>query len=119
MFGKNNYSPRRFKPLKVLFFIAVFLILFTAVSWIVMLLWNAILPDIAGVKPLNFWKAAGLLILAKILFGGFGGRGSRWKHARKGHWKNKWMNMSEEERQEAKSRWKEYCKRRKSGNQNE
>ena len=114
MFGKDNFSPRRFKPLKVLFFIAVFMAFVTAAAWIVMLLWNAILPDVVGVKPLNFWQATGLLILAKILFGGFGGRKRPWNHSGKYHWRNKWMGMTREERKEAKTRWKEYCKRRDS-----
>lgn len=112
MFEKNDYSSKRFKPLKVLFFIVVFVTIVAAMSAVVMLLWNAILPDTVGVKPLNFWKAAGLLILAKILFGGFGRRGRHWKHSEKRHWKRKWMEMNNEERQEAKSRWKEYCKKR-------
>ncbi|OYW19930.1 MAG: hypothetical protein B7Z54_02520, partial [Sphingobacteriales bacterium 12-47-4] len=42
-------------------------------SWIVMLLWNATLPALVGVKVISFWQAAGLLVLSKILFGGFRG----------------------------------------------
>src|SRR5262245_24205751 len=52
---------------------------------IVMWLWNAVLPTVAGVHPLNFWQALGLLVLCKILFGGFWGRrcgqaGPPWRH---------------------------------------
>lgn len=112
MFEKNNFTSRRFHPLKVLFFIAVFIAIATALSWLVMYLWNTILVDVAGVKPLNFWKAAGLLVLSKILFGGFGRRKMPWRNSRGSHWRNKWMGMSEEERREAKSRWKEHCKSR-------
>ena len=114
MFNKNNSSFKKFKPLKIVFFIMVFVAFITLVPYIVMLLWNAILPDVVGVKPLNFWQAAGLLLLAKILFGGFGGRRGKWKHSKKKHWKNKWMDMSHEERQDAKTRWKEYCNNKKS-----
>ena len=113
MFNKDNYSSSRFKPLKILFFIIVFMAFIAAVATIVMLLWNAILPEVTGVKPLNFWQAAGLLILAKILFGGFKGRG-HWKHSGNEHWKNKWMEMKPEEREAAKSRWQEYCNRKKT-----
>jgi hypothetical protein len=119
MFEKNKYSSRRFKPLKVLFFVAVFIAFATALSWLVMYLWNTILVDVAGVKPLNFWKAAGLLALAKILFGGFGGRKAPWKHSKRKDWKNKWMAMNDEERQEAKSRWKEHCKSRETKEKSE
>lgn len=111
MFEKDT-SQRRFTPLKVVFMAVVFIGIAAALSWVVMLLWNAILPETIGVKPLNFWKAAGLLLLAKILFGGLKKvRGPR-SHAKKHHWKNKWMSMNQEERQEAKSRWKEYCEKR-------
>jgi len=119
MFEKNDYPSRKFKPLKVLFFIGVFLVFVAAAIWIVMFLWNAILPDVTGVKPLNFWQAGGLLLLAKILFGGFGRfRGGKKHWKRRKHWKNKWMQMSDEERREAKQRWKEYCNQKKTeGNQ--
>jgi len=41
-------------------------------GWIVMLLWNWLMPDIFGLKQLNYWQAWGLLILCTILFKGFG-----------------------------------------------
>lgn len=114
MFKKDNLSSRRYKPAKILFFILVFIAFFSAISFVVMLLWNAILPDVANVKPLKFWQAAGLLLLAKILFGGFRGRRRNWKRSEKNNWKKKWMAMNEEERQEAKLRWQKYCKQKDS-----
>jgi hypothetical protein len=52
---------------------------------VVMLLWNAIVPGVfAGVRTLDYRQALGLLVLTRILFGGFrGGRGMggrRWQH---------------------------------------
>ena len=45
---------------------------------IVMWLWNAILPPLLGVHMLtSFWQALGLLVLSRILFGGFFKGGSR------------------------------------------
>jgi len=41
-------------------------------GWVVMLLWNWLMPDIFGLKPLTYWQAWGLLILSHILFKGFG-----------------------------------------------
>lgn len=119
MFERNNYAPRKFKPLKILFFIVVFIAFAAALSWLVMVLWNAILPDLVGVKRITFWKAAGLLLLSKILFGGFGGRRRHWKDSKKKHWRNKWMTMNQDERLEAKTRWKEYCKKRNSEGEKE
>ena len=37
---------------------------------IVMLLWNLTLPDLFGVKKINYWRAVGLYLLCGILFGG-------------------------------------------------
>ncbi len=119
MFSKDNHSPRRFTTKKVVSIILVFIAIAAALSALVMFLWNAILPDLAGVKPLTFWKALGLLVLTKILFGGIGRIFGGKNHSKKKHWRNKWMNMTKEERQEAKLRWKEYCKKRKNKEQEE
>lgn len=82
---------------------------------VVMLLWNAILPKVANVSPLNFWQAVGLLALSRILFGGFrfgrpGGGGPAFN--RRKQWREKWMNMSEEEKAEFKAKWRERCGRK-------
>jgi hypothetical protein len=45
-------------------------------GWIVMLLWNWLMPDIFGLKHINYWQAWGLLALSTILFKGIGGGGS-------------------------------------------
>ena len=42
------------------------------VAFVVMLLWNWLIPSIfAGGPMITFWQALGLLVLSKILFGGF------------------------------------------------
>ncbi len=112
MFKNDKYSSKRFNPIKVLFFIMVFILIVFGVSWIVMLLWNNILVDATGVKPLNIWKAAGILILAKIILGGFGRHKAPWKHSPPKHLRKKWMEMNDEERQNAKSRWRDHCRSR-------
>ena len=49
-------------------------------------LWNWLLPTLFSVPEITFWQALGLLVLCRILFGGFGMRGSgprrfaRWEH---------------------------------------
>jgi hypothetical protein len=51
----------------------VVLIVFAAAAAVTMLLWNALLPAIiAGVSAISYWQAAGLMLLARLLFGGFG-----------------------------------------------
>lgn len=82
-------------------------------SFIVMHLWNWLLPDLFGLKVISFWQAAGILVLSKILFGGFGkgGHGHKHKHH---YWKHRmraqWENMSEEEREKFKSGFKSHCR---------
>lgn len=39
-------------------------------GWIVMLLWNWLMPEIFGLTRLNYWQSWGLLILSCILFKG-------------------------------------------------
>jgi len=46
----------------------------------VKLLWNWLMPAIFGLPPIRFWQALGLLALSRILFGGFGFRGSGRSH---------------------------------------
>jgi Ca2+/H+ antiporter, TMEM165/GDT1 family len=104
---------RRFwfgKAIMILIFGTACVALFT---FIVMSLWNAILPEVLGVKIITFWQALGILVLSKILFSGFGG----W-HNKREHFKNKWRermrakweNMSPEERQKFKEEWKDRCR---------
>jgi hypothetical protein len=38
----------------------------------VLQLWNLLMPDIFGLRPISFWQAVGLLALSWILFGGLG-----------------------------------------------
>jgi len=82
---------------------------------IVMFLWNAILPDVISVvSKITYIQAMGLLILSKILFGGFKRRGGYGGQGFKGGqaWKEKMMNMTDEEKEKFKSEWRERCGRK-------
>ena len=72
-----------------------------------MLLWNALLPAVIGVATITFWQALGILVLAKILFGGFSGHGHQRSHHRGGH--EKWMHLTPEQREKMKKEWKSRC----------
>lgn len=52
-------------------------------GWIVMLLWNALLPDLFHTSAIGYWQAVGLLLLARILTGGLG-LGGHAQHVRAG-----------------------------------
>src|SRR5262245_47686734 len=81
--------------LKWVVFIAVAVGVF---SFVVMSLWNWLMPSIFGARPIGVWQAFGLLILSRILFGGFrggwGGRG-RWRY----RMMERWNQMTPEERE--------------------
>ena len=74
----------------------------------VMLLWNALLPELFRAPPLQYWQALGLLILSRVLFGGLRGRG--WH----GHWRQRmcrerWENMTPEERAQLREHFQRRC----------
>jgi len=46
-------------------------------GFVIMWLWNWLMPEIFGLTTLKYWQAVGLFILLKILFGGFGGGSSK------------------------------------------
>ena len=55
-------------------------------TYLVMLLWNALVPELFKGPVLTYWQTMGVFILAKILFSGIGGsgqKGERSSHVRK------------------------------------
>jgi len=40
-------------------------------GWVVMLLWNWLMPMLFGLKTIGYWEAFGVLLLSKIIFSGF------------------------------------------------
>lgn len=74
MFGKFNRGRNIPWPLKMLGALIIIPGLIALGSWVVMLLWNALIPAIFGLGIITFWQSMGILVLAKILFGGHHGR---------------------------------------------
>jgi hypothetical protein len=86
--------------LRVLKF-AVFAVLFVVIfGFVIKALWNWLMPPLFGVHLITYWQALGILILSKILFGGF--RGGYGPHR---HWRwrrrmmERWEKMTPEERE--------------------
>ena len=101
------------KGIKIALFVAVF---GAVMSYVVMLLWNWLMPAVFGLGLISFWQAAGMLIFAKLLFGfgrGGWGHGSHWGHQRHSYWKTKMeerlKNMTPEDREKFRSEWKQRC----------
>jgi hypothetical protein len=72
-------------------------------GWVVMALWNWVIPGLfVGARAIDFAHALGLLVLSRILFGGFRGHGG-WRARR--HWR-KWEAMTPEEREHFQTVWR-------------
>jgi len=78
-------------PLGLAAFVALF-------GEVVMHLWNWLMPPLFGWHTLTFWQALGLLVLSRILFGGFSNHGNDRSNAR-GPGSRKWDRLSPEERE--------------------
>ena len=79
------------------------------VTYLVMLLWNAIVPDIFNVGTIGYWQTMGLLVLAKIFFG-FGGGGSKSKRRwRRDIPQEHWAAMTPEEKEKFRQEWRTRC----------
>ncbi len=96
------------KIIKGLLIVIAAIAVFFAVTAIVMQLWNAILPEIIGVKSITFWQSMGILVLSKILFSGFKGGGKRgFGRCRQKDWKNSIENMNTEQQEKLRQKLKE------------
>ncbi len=94
------------RPIFILIPIAI---LFT-LGGIVMILWNWLIPVIFGLKTITYFQALGLFLLSRILLGSFGFGNKRPPFANT-KFREKMMNMTDEERQQFKEEWKNRCKR--------
>jgi len=97
--------------------ICIMLAAIAVFSIVVMLLWNILMTQIFSLPVLNYWQAAGLMLLARILFGGLvhdmAGRGRMGNDRLFGHGnklREKWMNMSADERKEFIEKEKDFSK---------
>jgi hypothetical protein len=66
-------------------------------GYVVMALWNWVVPAVTGWHTVTLLQAIGLLVLCRILFGGLRGHGGG------GHWRHRirwrWERMAPEERE--------------------
>ena len=87
---------------------SVALLACTLVTFVVMSLWNLIVPSIFNLKAITFWQALGLLVLSKLLFGsfrGFSSGGPRWRK----RMAERWEKMTPEEREKLKEGMRAGC----------
>ena len=72
----------------------------------VLALWNWLLPPLFGWPEITFWQALGLLVLCRILFGGFGCHRSGHSNWRR-RMEERCENMTPEERERFRQRMRE------------
>lgn len=102
---------RRYWVFRLGKFIVWFGAAFTIFGLVVMGLWNWLMPALFGWTEIGFLQAVALLILSKILFGGFRGPwggGSHWRH----RMKERWGRMTPEEREKFRSGFRGHCRKR-------
>ncbi len=105
---------KRHRALKMIGIGILAIAIFFALGFVVMALWNWLMPGIFGLHTITYWQAYGLLILSKILFGGFRGGGQgKGRCGDRRDWarrmEERWEKMTPEEREKAReamrSRW--------------
>lgn len=78
-------------------FVALFALVFgLLVKW----LWNMLMPGLFGLKEITYWQAFGMVVLAKLIFGGFGPhRHDHWHRDRKSFhdWPARWRRFADDE----------------------
>lgn len=104
---KRNWMRRGLK-------FAVFALLAAAVlSLVTMSLWNWLMPALFGLRAITFWQALGVLVLSRILLGGFRGRpGHSMPWRRRMH--ERWEQMTPEEREKFRQGMRERCGHRRA-----
>ncbi len=89
------------------------LVMIAVAAVAIMALWNYVVPSVIGWSSITYMQALALLILSRILFGGFGGMKQRREMFGRGDkalMREKLKGMSREER-------REYIKSYMSGNE--
>jgi hypothetical protein len=92
--------------LKGLAFVGLAVIALAVLSAVVMLLWNALVPELFGAPHLRYLQAAGLLVLSRILFGSLRGHHGRWRH----HGRHeRWESLTPQERERLREKYARHC----------
>jgi len=97
------------RGLKFLLFAAFFI---GVVGFLFMHLWNYLVPELFNGPSVTFWQGLGLLLLSRILFGGWGRGGTGWAR-RRNAWKQKiagrMATMSPEEQEKFRQKMRGAC----------
>jgi hypothetical protein len=106
---RNEMSFKKMKLLRGLLMLAGAAVM----GAMVMGLWNWIMPSLlTGAMTIDYWRALGLLVLCRILFGGFRGHGhGSWQEKRE---HQRWQAMTPAEREQFHKHRADWCRPRKT-----
>jgi hypothetical protein len=96
------------RALRISKFVVIGLLVVAVVTFIVMHLWNWLAPSVFGWHVITYWQALGILILSKILFGGFRGRPGPSPYWRD-RMMRRWAQMTPEEREKFRQSMRAGC----------
>ena len=90
------------KGKKAVFVIVSALVIASLLTGLIMLLWNWLMPDLFGLTDITYGQALGVLVLSKLLFGG-------WMHKKHcsdcHHSSSKWGSISPDMKQSLKEKF--------------
>ena len=89
---RNKWMRRGLK------FVVIATVMAALFGVVVMNLWNWLVPAVFGGRTVTYWQALGLLMLTRILVGGFRGGPGRGMHWRR-RMIDRWEHMTPEERE--------------------
>ena len=107
--GREDEKRMAMKVLKVIGMVLLGIGACILFGFIVMWLWNWLMPQIFELGVITYWQAVGLFVLAKIIFGGFSGSSDSDSKGKKG--KHKGVLRREIEKEVGKEIDKEFDKK--------
>lgn len=96
---------------RMLRFVLFALVAAAVLGFVVMRLWDWVMPPVFGLHAIGYWQALALLVLTRILFGGFRrgfggfGPGMHWRR----RMMERWAQMTPEEREKFREGMKGRC----------
>ena len=126
-FIRKQNEPRWLFALKITGVVLLGIIGFGALAilfgYVVMWLWNWLLPGLFGFKVITFWQGVGIVILSRIIFGGIchksrghhPHRSNRCQNHSKQKWYEKWELYDDFWKEEGEKAFNTYVETRKTG----
>ncbi len=126
----ENFFTHKFRgksPLEIVGMIIFGIIAITGLAilfgFVIMWLWNWLMPEIFGLTTLTYWQAVGLFIFLKLLLGGCGSSGKSSHKSKKRHHDDskktdfsKWKHYKEFWEEEGDELYKQYVGRKSAPN---